>query len=148
MSKPEREQKASSGIIANTSSSSGTNKGLQESKSEKYAIEQIRLFRRDEYPIETDAIKLFLAIYGSSSPNYYTTIHRQINAHCQMQSVNDVNATSDQQLCHLVMTHKVGRAIKMGIELSLPKDEIKKQKDYAIEQTARFFGLGKKSNGR
>lgn len=148
MNEHEREPEASNGIIANTSSLNGTNKGLQESQVEHSAIAQIRLFRKEEYPIAMDAIKLFLDIHGSSSPNYYRTINKQIAAHCQMQGVHDINATSDQQLCHLVMTHKVGRAIKTSIELGLPKDKIKQQKDYAIEQTAQFFGLGKKSRRR
>lgn len=46
-------------------------------------------------------MKLYLEIHGSQSPNFYMTRNKQVAAACQMNGVNDPNATRKQRMASL-----------------------------------------------
>lgn len=91
-----------------------------------------------------DAMKLYLDVYGSSSPNLYRTKNKQIAAACQMSGVNDPTATRKQRLAAITCYEMIHEAVIRCLELGLDKKEAKKALNDAIEQAAEFFGLGNK----
>ena len=87
-----------------------------------------------------DALKAYLVIHGSSSPNLYRTRNKQVLAACQIASAND--ATPRQILAVATCYQKMEEAILFGLEHHLDKEDIKRLINEAIESAAHFFGLG------
>ena len=103
------------------------------------AIEWLRL---DAYKPAMDALKAYLVIHGSSSPNLYRTRNKQVLAACQKASAND--ATPRQILAVATCYQKKEEAIQFGLEHQQDKEDIKRLINEAIENAAAFFGLGNK----
>lgn len=93
-----------------------------------------------------DAIKLYLSVHGSSSPNLYMTKNKQIAAACQMNGINDPDATRKQRLCALTCYELIYEAVMSAMQLGLEKEDAKKMLNDAIDRAAEFFGLGNKKS--
>jgi len=102
----------------------------------------IELLRLDAYKPAMDALKAYLVIHGSSSPNLYRTRNKQVLAACQIASANE--ATPKQILAVATCYQKMEEAILFGLEHQLDKEEIKRLINEAIESAAQFFDLGNK----
>ena len=100
----------------------------------------IELLRLDAYKPAMDALKAYLVIHGSSSPNLYRVRNKQVLAACQIASPND--ATPKQILAVVTCYQKMEEAILFGLEHPLDKEDIKRLINEAIESAAHFFGLG------
>lgn len=100
----------------------------------------IELLRLDAYRPAMDALKAYLVIHGSSSPNLYRTRNKQILAACQIASPND--ATPKQILAAVTCYQKMEEAILFGLEHHLDKEDLKRLINEAIASAAAFFGLG------
>ena len=105
---------------------------------------QLAQIQFEHYKPAMDAMKLYLDVYGSSSPNLYRTKNKQIAAACQMSGVNDPTATRKQRLAAITCYEMIHEAVIRCLELGLDKKEAKKALNDAIEQAAEFFGLGNK----
>lgn len=104
----------------------------------------IELLRLDAYKPAMDALKAYLVIHGSSSPNLYRTRNKQVLAACQIASASD--ATPRQILAVATCYQKMEEAILFGLEHQLDKEDIKRLINEAIESAAHFFGLGNKAS--
>jgi len=93
----------------------------------------------ETYKPAMDAIKLYLEIHGSQSPNFYMTKNKQVSAACQMNGLNDPNATRKQRIAAMTCYELLMEAIMTGLELSLDKEQVD-----AISRAAEFFNLGNK----
>ena len=102
----------------------------------------IELLRLDAYKPAMDALKAYLVIHGSSSPNLYRTRNKQVLAACQIASASD--ATPRQVLAVATCYQKMEEAILFGLEHQLDREDIKRLINEAIESAAAFFGLGNK----
>lgn len=102
----------------------------------------IELLRLDAYKPAMDALKAYLVIHGSSSPNLYRTRNKQVLAACQIASASD--ATPRQILAVATCYQKMEEAILFGLEHQLDKEDIKRLINEAIASAAAFFGLGNK----
>lgn len=100
----------------------------------------IELLWLDAYKPAMDALKAYLVIHGSSSPNLYRTRNKQILAACQIASASD--ATPRQILAVATCYQKMEEAILFGLEHQLDKEDLKRLINEAIESAAAFFGLG------
>ena len=98
----------------------------------------------ETYKPAMDAIKLYLEIHGSQSPNFYMTKNKQVSAACQMNGLNDPNATRKQRIAAMTCYELLMEAIMTGLELSLDKEQVKQRMNDAISRAAEFFNLGNK----
>lgn len=98
----------------------------------------------EAYKPTMDAIKLYLEIHGSQSPNFYMTKNKQVAAACQMNGLNDPGATRKQRIAAMTCYEMLMEAIMAGIESGLDKERIKEMMNDAINKAAEFFGLGNK----
>lgn len=98
----------------------------------------------ESYKPAMNAMKLYLSVYGSSSPNLYRTKNIQIAAACQMNGINDPDATRKQRLCALTCYELIYEAVYRSLEMGLDKDDAKQMVNNAVERAAEFFGLGNK----
>lgn len=105
---------------------------------------QLHQITLEAYKPAMDAIKVYLEIFGSSSPNFYMTKNKQVAAACQMSGVNDPNATRKQRLAAATCYEMICEAIIQSLEAGLDKEQVKQTMNDAIERAAAFFGLGKK----
>jgi len=98
----------------------------------------------EAYKPTMDAIKLYLDIHGSQSPNFYMTKNKQVAAACQMNGLNDPNATRKQRIAAMTCYEMLMEAIMTGIESGLDKERVKQMMNDAINRAAEFFNLGNK----
>jgi hypothetical protein len=98
----------------------------------------------ETYKPAMDAMKLYLEIHGSQSPNFYMTRNKQVAAACQMNGVNDPSATRKQRIAAITCYEMIHESIMRCLELGISKEETKKMLNEAIEKAAAFFGLGNK----
>lgn len=98
----------------------------------------------EAYKPAMDALKLYLEIFGSQSPNFYMTKNRQIAASCQMNGINDPDATRKQRIAAMACYEMLAEAIMKAIELGLDKEEVKQMMNDAINSATEFFNLGNK----
>lgn len=98
----------------------------------------------EAYKPAMDALKLYLEVYGSGSPNLYMTKNKQIAAACQMSGINDPSATRKQRLCALTCYELIYEAVMNALQMGLEKEDAKKMLNDAIDRAAKFFGLGNK----
>jgi hypothetical protein len=105
---------------------------------------QLHHITLEAYKPAMDAIKKYLEIFGSQSPNFYMTKNKQVIAACQMQGINDPTATRKQRIAATACYEMLLEAILRSFELGLKKEEVKKAMNDAINSAAEFFGLGNK----
>ena len=98
----------------------------------------------DAYKPLMDAMKHYLEIHGSQSPNFYMTKNKQVAAACQMTGINDPDATRKQRIAAMTCYEMLLEAIMTGLENNLGKDRIKEMMNDAINKAAEFFNLGNK----
>jgi hypothetical protein len=98
----------------------------------------------EAYKPAMDALKLYLEIFGSQSPNFYMTKNRQIAASCQMNGINDPDTTRKQRIAAMTCYEMLAEAIMKAIELGLDKEEVKQMMNDAINSATEFFNLGNK----
>ena len=98
----------------------------------------------EAYKPAMDAIKLYLEIHGSQSPNFYMTKNKQIAAACQMNGLNDPSATRKQRIAAMTCYEMLMEAIMAGIESGIGKEQVKQMMNDAINSAAEFFNLGNK----
>jgi hypothetical protein len=148
MHEPAAELKASADTTANPRSLIGkkTNKQLMQHYQKTGDKLQLTLkcMTLEAYKPAMDALKLYLEIHGSQSPNFYMTRNKQVIAACQMNGINDPNATRKQRLAAITCYEMIHEAITQCLELGLGKEETKKELNDAVAKAAEFFGLGNK----
>ena len=105
---------------------------------------QLHQITLEAYKPAMNAIKVYIEIFGSSSPNFYMTKNKQVAAACQMNGLNDPNATRKQRLAAATCYEMICEAIMQSLEAGLDKEQVKQTMNDAIERAAAFFGLGKK----
>ena len=98
----------------------------------------------ETYKPAMDAIKLYLEIHGSQSPNFYMTKNKQVAAACQMNGLNDPGASRKQRIAAMTCYEMLMEAIMTGIESGLDKEWVKQMMNDAINRAAEFFNLGNK----
>jgi hypothetical protein len=98
----------------------------------------------DNYKPAMDAMKRYLEIFGSQSPNFYMTKNKQVIAACQMNGLNDPNATRKQVLAATTCYEMLYETIMRCMEMGLDKEQVKQEMNDAINKAAEFFGLGNK----
>lgn len=104
-------------------------------------IHQMQL---EAYKPAMDALKLYLDIYGSGSPNLYRTKNIQIAKTCQMNGLNDPMATRKQRLAAITCYEMIYETITRSLELGLDKEQVKQLMNDAIHNAGEFFNLGNK----
>ncbi len=105
---------------------------------------QLHQIQLEAYKPVMDALKLYLEIYGSGSPNFYMTKNKQVAAACQMNGVNDPSASRKQRIAAMTCYEMLLDAIVTGLENDLDKERIKEMMNDAINRAAAFFNLGNK----
>jgi hypothetical protein len=149
MPKAESAGRALSAITDSPRSLSGKNKTptrqelLAAIQGDELAL-QLHHITLEAYKPAMDAIKKYLEIFGSQSPNFYMTKNKQVIAACQMQGINDPTATRKQRIAAAACYEMLLDAILRSFELGLKKEEVKKAMNDAINSAAEFFGLGNK----
>lgn len=104
-------------------------------------IHQLQL---EAYKPAMDALKLYLDIYGSGSPNFYRTKNIQVAKTCQMNGLNDPTATRKQRLAAITCYEMIYETINRSLELGLDKEQVKQLMNEAIHNAGEFFNLGNK----
>lgn len=104
-------------------------------------IHQLQL---EAYKPTMDALKLYLDIYGSGSPNFYRTKNIQVAKTCQMNGLNDPTATRKQRLAAITCYEMIYETINRSLELGLDKEQVKQLMNEAIHNAGEFFNLGNK----
>jgi len=105
---------------------------------------RIHQMKLEAYKPAMDALKRYLEIFGSQSPNFYMTKNKQIIAACQMNGLNDPNATRKQVLAATTCYEMIYETIMRCLEMGMDKDQVKQSMNDAINKAAEFFGLGNK----
>lgn len=105
---------------------------------------QLHQIQLEAYKPAMDACKLYLDIYGSSSPNFYRTQNLRVMATCQMNGINDPDATRKQRIAAMTCYEMIHETIIRCLELGLDKEQVKQELSTAIEKAGEFFGLGNK----
>ncbi len=105
---------------------------------------QLHHIRMETYKPAMDALKLYLEIYGSGSPNFYMTQNKRISAVCQMNGINDPYATRKQRIAAITCYEMIHETIMRCLELGLDKEQIKQELTNAVNKAGEFFGLGNK----
>jgi hypothetical protein len=105
---------------------------------------QLHQITLEAYRPAMDALKLYIEIFGSSSPNLYRTKNKEVAAACQMNGINDPSATRKQRLAAATCYEMIHESIMRCLELGLDKDQTKKTLKEAVAKAAEFFGLGNK----
>ncbi len=105
---------------------------------------QIYQITLETYKPAMDAIKLYLEIFGSQSPNFYMTKNKQVAAACQMNGLNDPDATRKQRLAAMTCYEMIMESIMDGLQSGLGKEQVKQMMNDAINRAAEFFNLGNK----
>jgi hypothetical protein len=135
--------------ISNRRSLNGANKKptrqelLRAIQGDELALQQHSILL-ETYKPTMDAIKLYLEIHGSQSPNFYMTKNKQVSAACQMNGLNDPCATRKQRIAAMTCYELLMEAIMAGIESGLGKEQVKQMMNDAINRGAEFFNLGNK----
>lgn len=106
-------------------------------------IHQLQL---EAYKPAMDALKLYLDIYGSGSPNFYRTKNIQVAKTCQMNGLNDPTATRKQRLAAITCYEMIYETITRSLELGLDKEQVKQLMNEAIYNAGEFFNLGNKKS--
>lgn len=105
---------------------------------------QIHQMQLEAYKPAMDALKRYLEIFGSQSPNFYMTKNKQISAACQMNGINDPTATRKQRIAAMTCYEMIYETIMRCLELGFDKEQVKQAMNEAINKAAEFFGLGNK----
>lgn len=105
---------------------------------------QLHQITLEAYKPLMNAIKHYLTIHGSQSPNFYMTKNKQVAAACQMTGINDPDASRKQRIAAMTCYEMLLEAIMTGLENNLGKDRIKAMMNDAINSAAEFFNLGNK----
>lgn len=105
---------------------------------------QIHQIQLEAYKPAMDALKRYLEIFGSQSPNFYRTKNIQVAAACQMNGLNDPSATRKQRIAAMTCYEMIYETIMRCLEMGFDKEQVKQAVNDAINQAAEFFGLGNK----
>jgi hypothetical protein len=148
---PESAALALSATTANPRSLTGTpkpNKSVENRKQLLRSGDQLGLtlyaLQVETYKAAMDAIKQYLDMHGSSSPNYYMSKNIQIAGICQVSGLTDPEATRKQRIAIAACLEAVGEFFIRGLELGLSKEEIKNMVNQELYRVGEFFGLGNK----
>jgi hypothetical protein len=148
MHEPAAEPKASASTTGSPRSLVGRKSNQQLMRHYQQTGDELQLHLKcmtlEAYKPAMDALKLYLEIHGSQSPNFYMTRNKQVMAACQMNGINDLNATRKQRLAAITCYEMIHEAIMLCLELGLGKEETKKELNDAVAKAAEFFGLGNK----
>ena len=109
-------------------------------------IAHLRMLGIESFRAMADSVKQYLDVHGSSSPNLYVTISKQINAACQIDPKSQ--PTRRQLIAKAACFDRFAEVQDYGIEHGFDKEEIKHSRKEAVATTAAFFGLGNKANQR
>ena len=147
MQTPEENQEASASTIGNRRSLVGkkpTHRELMNVIRHDELLLQIHQIQLEAYKPAMDALKRYLEIFGSQSPNFYMTKNKQVAAACQMNGLNDPSATRKQRIAAMTCYEMIYETIMRCLEMGFDKEQVKQAVNDAINQAAEFFGLGNK----
>lgn len=105
---------------------------------------QIHQMQLEAYKPAMDALKRYLEIFGSQSPNFYMTKNKQVAAACQMNGLNDPSASRKQRIAAMTCYEMIYETIMRCLEMGFDKEQVKQAMNDAINRAAEFFGLGNK----
>lgn len=106
---------------------------------------QLHQIQLEAYKPAMDALKLYLEIYGSRSPNFYRTKNIQVAATCQMNGLNDPDATRKQRIAAMTCYELIYETIMQAVEMGLEQEQAKQRMNEAITSAGEFFNLGNKN---
>lgn len=147
MQTPEENQEASESTTGNRRSLVGkkpTHRELMNVIRHDELLLQIHQMQLEAYKPAMDALKRYLEIFGSQSPNFYMTKNKQVAAACQMNGLNDPSASRKQRIAAMTCYEMIYETIMRCLEMGFDKEQVKQAMNDAINRAAEFFGLGNK----
>lgn len=101
----------------------------------------------ESYRPAMDSTKLAIEVYGNKSKfPLYGVLNRQVAAKCQMNGINDPEATRRQRIAALTMLEDISEVHISSIESNLTKEEMEVLRNERLTKTALFHGLGAKKD--
>lgn len=101
----------------------------------------------ESYRPAMDSTKIVIEVYGNKSKfPLYASLNKQVAAKCQMNGINDPNATRRQRIAAITMFEDISESHISSIENHLTKEEMEALRNDRLTRTALFHGLGAKKD--